>query len=102
MQLAHERDDREACLFVAGEQGGRGAGGEVLDIAVVGVADGADALDGFVDAVAGAEGVGAGLISVRSEEGTAVEEPMSLDAGKSECGGGYVEEAEDLIVDLAG
>jgi hypothetical protein len=101
-ELAEEGDDEEALFLVAIEGGEVGVGGVVADVAVAGVADGADAGVGFVDAIAGAEGVLAGGIGVGAEEVAAVHAAGAGDVGEGEGGGGDVEDGDDVFVDGAG
>jgi hypothetical protein len=101
-ELAHERIDRETFFLVAIERGEGGAGAERADVMVTRVVHGADALFGFVDAIARGERVAAGRGGALADEAMALHQQRARNSRGGERRGGEVEEADQLVVHRAG
>ena len=101
-KLAHERIDRETFFLVAVERGERRAGAERTDVVEARIVHGADALLGFVDAVACGKRVAARRSGSLADEAVAMHQQRARDVRGGEGGGGEVEETDHLVAHGAG
>src|SRR5687767_1094396 len=102
MQLAHQRKHEEAFFLVAVERGEALRRHVVAEVVVAGFADGTDAVDRFVDAVAGAEAVFAWWVGAVAEKNTALHTEGARDAGNPERCGREIQKADQVVVFRAG